>query len=212
MAGVDHDHLVAGPFREARFLAVGAHDVGELLLREGLDRPAVGPHPVAGAPLAEGGLPVLIGHIGPGILAGMGQFDARHGPVATNPVGHEGVGRQAARRLQVQVQHVAAVRLRMDHQLADGHSRGAALGAQLIEALDAGARAAVGGDIRGAHRRGEHPVAEDDPADLDRTGQERIAVEVHTFIFVFRKNRKPPGEWLGISLEMLCNPYEKAVN
>ena len=71
MTGVDHDHLVAGPFCQARFLTVSPDDIGQLLLREGLDGPPVGTDAIAGAPLAEGGLFVLVSHIGPGVLAGV---------------------------------------------------------------------------------------------------------------------------------------------
>ena len=171
VAGMDHDHLITCPFRQARFLAIGPNDIRQLLLREGLDRPPVGAYAVARAPLAEGGLFVLVGHVSPGILAGMREFDARHGAVAPDGIGHESMCRQASGRLQVEVQHVAAVGPGMDHQFADGHGCGTTLGAQFVEALDTGARAAIGRNVGSAHRRGPHPVAENGPSDPDGAGQ-----------------------------------------
>ena len=69
VTGVNHHHLVAGPFRQAGLLTIGADDIGYLLLRQALDGPAVRTHTIAGTPLAEALLLVLVGHIRTGVLS-----------------------------------------------------------------------------------------------------------------------------------------------
>ena len=59
----------------------------------------------------------------------------------------------------------------MHHQLTGGDGSRAALGPQPIETRSSGAHAAVGGDIRAAHGRGEHAVAEGHPAQGDGLAQ-----------------------------------------
>ena len=180
MTGMDHDHLVTGAFGQYGSLAVTFYDIGNLFLRKPLDRPAIGTDPVTRAPLVQRGLLVLVGHVGAGVLAGVRELDARDGSVAADAVRHESMGGQAAGRLEVQVQHVAAVRFGMYDQFAHRHGRRAALGAKLVESLDTGSGTAVGSDVRRAHRRREHPVPENDAAELDGAVQQRERISLHT--------------------------------
>ena len=100
--------------------------------------------------------------------------------MTTDSVGHEDVSWQATYGLEVEVQHVAGIGLRMDDELADGDRGGATFGAVLVEALGARTRTAVSGDIGGTHRGREHAVAEGDTAEGDGGGEVGVFVISHS--------------------------------
>lgn len=177
VAGVDHDHLEARPLAQGGGFAVGLYNVGDLLLGQRLDGDAVGPDPVAGAELGQPLLLVLVHQIGAGVLAGVAQLHAGHRPVAGHGVGQKGPAGQIAGGLQVQVEHVGGICLRVDHQLTGGDGGGAPLGPQLVEAGGPGADTAVGGDVGAPHGGGKHAVAEIYPAYGDG------GTEVGVFLF-----------------------------
>ena len=171
MAAVNHDHLEARPLGKTGGVAVGLDDVLNLLTGQGLDGDAVGTHPIAGAELAQALLLVLVHQVGTSVLAGMAQLHAGHGAVTGDCIGRPCPAGKAPGGGQVQVEHMGSVGLGMHHQLAGGDGSSAALGPQLIEAGGSGADTAVGGDIRAAHRCGEHAVAEGHPAQSDGLAQ-----------------------------------------
>ena len=166
VAGVDHEHLEARAFRQGGGVSVGGDDLVDELLRELFYRGAVRPCAGRRPPLGHLLLFVAVGEIRPGELAGVGQLEGGDGAVALDGVGGVGEAGKALGHAQIQPEGVAAVR-GVDHALGDGDRRGAAVGAQLIELQGPGTDAAVCGDIRAAHGRGEHPVTKDRLADGD---------------------------------------------
>ena len=176
VTGMNHNHFIPGAFCQGRLFPIGADDIGDLLHGQSLHGTPVGTDAVGGAPLIKTLLFVLVRHIGAGILSRMRELDARYAPVPTDAVCHEGMCGQAARRLEVQVQHVAPVRLRMDDQFADRDSRCPSLCPEFIETLHPGTGTAVGRDVGRSHGSGKHPVSENRPAQLDRARQEGVSV------------------------------------
>ena len=82
----------------------------------------------------------FIGHVGAGVHAGMGEFQAGHGPVAADGVRRVGGGSQRVEDALVQMVGVGAVSVRVDHALGDSDRTGAALGPQLIKCGGLGGR------------------------------------------------------------------------
>jgi len=91
--------------------------------------------------------------------------------MAADRVGQEGPAREAAGRLEIEVEHMGGVCRGVNNQLARRDGGGTALGAHLIEAGRPGADTAVGGDIGTAHGRGEHAVTEGHAAQCDGFAQ-----------------------------------------
>ena len=170
VAGVDHEHL------EARTLGVGGGGAvsGHDLVYHGLIQlfylHTVRADMSGGTPLGKGGFLILVGEIGAGVLPGVRQLQGGNGPVALDGVGGVGEAGKALGDGQVQPEGVAAVR-GMDHALRDRDRRRAAVGAQLVKLQRTRPDAAVLRDVRAAHGRGEHAVAEDGLADGDRRAE-----------------------------------------
>ena len=176
---VDHDHLEPGAFGEGGGAAEGLRDLVDLLNGQSLDRSAVRAGPFGGAPLGHLLLLVPVGEVRSGELAGVAELHGGNGAVALDGVGGVREARQTSGDGEIQPEGMAAVR-GMHHALGDGDRRRAAVGAQLVELQGALADAAVPGDFRAAHGRGEHAVTEDSLADGDRRTQMRIFV-FHVF-------------------------------
>lgn len=90
----------------------------------------------------------------------MRQLDGGDGAVTLDGVGDVGKRAELPGRGKRKVQHLRAVGLGMDHELAHGDRGGTALGAGLVEALGAQARRALGRDVGSAHGSRHHAVAE----------------------------------------------------
>ena len=101
----------------------------------------------------------------------MGKLHTGDGTMPADGVRRVGEGGQRIQDGRIQMIGMAAVGLRMHHAFADGDGTGAALGPQLIKGGGLGADAAVVGNVRTAHGRGEHTVAERDTPDGDGFAQ-----------------------------------------
>ena len=176
MTTVDHEHLKACPLGQARHMTVGLDDIGDHLLGQLAHFHPVGAGAGGGPPLGHAVLFGFIGHIGTGVHAGVGEFQARHGTVAADGICRVGGGSQRVEDALVQMVGVGAVSGRVDHALGDSDRTGAALGSQFIKCGGLGADAAVVGDVGAAHGGREHPVAEGNARDGDGCAQMRILV------------------------------------
>jgi hypothetical protein len=94
-------------------------------------------------------------------------------------IGNEGMGSEAAYRLKVEMKHVAAVGIGMNHEFADGNSSSTAFGAKLIEPLCAGSWTAIGGNVRRTHWGREDSITKCHLTQLDRACKIRVFVIVH---------------------------------
>ena len=196
VAAVDHEHLKTGSLRKARHMSVGGNDLSDHLLRERPDLDAVETDRVAGAPLVQGFLFALVGHVSAGEHAGVGELEGRDGPVAADRVGRIG---RAGKRVQdalVQMVGVGAVRGRVHHALRDGDRAGAAFASQLVKCGRFRPDAAVVRDVGAAHRGGEHAVAEGGAAEGDGLAEMRI--------FVFHEETSLENEVL---VRCVCKHY-----
>ena len=89
------------------------------------------------------------------------------------------MGSKTSNRLKVEVEHMAAVGFRMNHELADGNGSRTALGAQLIEPLCTGSWTAIGGNVRRTHWGREDSITKCHLTQLDRACKIRVFVIVH---------------------------------
>lgn len=176
VTAVDHQHLEACPLGKARHMTVGLDDIGNHLLGQFAHFHPVGAGTGRRPPLGHAVLFGFIGHIGTGVHAGVGEFQAGHGTVAADGICRVGGGSQRVEDALVQMVGVGAVSGRVDHALGDSDRTGAALGPQLIKCGGLGADAAVVGDVGAAHGCREHPVAEGNARDGDGCAQMRILV------------------------------------
>ena len=94
--------------------------------------------------------------------------------MAADRVGRVGGGSQRIEDTLIQMIGVRTIGLRMHHELGHGDSTSAALGTQLVERDRFRPYATVVSDIRAAHRRGKHAVAECGAGQSDRLAQMRI--------------------------------------
>ena len=102
--------------------------------------------------------------------------------MTTDCIGNECVGCKATYGLKVEMEHVTAVGVRMNHELTNGNSSSTTLGTKLIETLRAGAWTAVGGNICRTHWCRENSVTECHLAQLDRASQMGVFVIIHKIL------------------------------
>lgn len=171
VAPVDHHHFKARPFGQARGVAVGRHNIIDQLLGQGPYGYPVSPYPVAGPPLVQIVLPVLVRHVGTGKLAGMGQFNGRDGTMPADGIGRTGGCRQGIQDAFIQMIGMGSIGGRMDHQLGNGDRSGPTPGSQFVKSRGFGADAPVVGNVRASHGCRKDPVPESGPANGDGTGQ-----------------------------------------
>ena len=164
---VDHAHLEARAARQHGGVGVGGDDVLDLLDGKRSHGEPIRTHAIARPPLTQVGFLLLINHISARVLARMRQLDGGDGAVTLDGVGDVGKRAELPGRGKRKVQHLRAVGLGMDHELAHGDRGGTTLGAGLVEALGAQAGRTLGRDVGGTHGSRYHAVAKCQVAHLE---------------------------------------------
>ena len=189
MTAMNHDHLETGTLGKTGSITVSLDNILNLLLGQRFDWNPIGADPIAGTILVQTALLVLVHQISTGILTGMAQLHAGNGTVTVDGIGSPCPAGKATGSRQVQMEHMGSIRLGVHHQLTGGDGSGAALGAQLIEAGGSGTDAAVGGNIRAAHRCREHTVTESHPTQGDGLAQIGVFLNHVSSLHGFYQNR-----------------------
>ena len=192
MPAVDHDHLKARAFGQTGDLTVSGHDLVDHLMGQFAHFHAVGTHTGRRSPLGKAVLTAFVRHVCAGIHTGMGELHAGDGAMPADGICRVGEGGQRIQDGRIQMIGMAAVGLRMHHAFADGDGTGAALGPQLIKGGGLGADAAVVGDVRTAHGRGKHTVAERDTPNRDGFAQMgKLSFHKNSMLSLYRHDASP---------------------
>ena len=195
---VDHDHLKARAFGQTGDLPIGSHDLVDHFVGQFAHFHAVRAYAGRRSPLGKAVLAAFVRHVRAGIHAGMGKLHTGDGAMPADGVRRVGKRGQRIQNGRIQMIGMAAVGLRMHHAFADGDGTGAALGPQLIKSSGFGADAAIVGDVRTAHGRGKHAVAERDTPNSDGFAQMgELSFHKNSMLSLYRHDASPvQGKYL----------------
>ena len=174
MSAVNHNHFITAEFRQLRRVIVCFNNISNLRFCQWSHRKSVRSCPGAGAVLSHTFLLVFIQKISPRILSRMGELHAGHSPVSLDRVRRISKAGDRSHGLCIQMICMRRVRGRMHHQLTDRHRGRSAFCPQFIKRGRFGTDRTLRRDLRPAHRRGKHTVAECYVPDRNRLTQIRI--------------------------------------